>query len=113
MSSLTSSITTLEDCLMMNSPALEPQCIVGSGENIHQVLKQTGKRVYPSSPDVDGRMFYTPRMSFSCGKVEKMDEVCMSSKQVMKKKVRFKLPEEADIIIFYSPRETFDDHDDS
>ncbi|KAK4439411.1 hypothetical protein Salat_0276000 [Sesamum alatum] len=101
-SQTTSSVTTLEDCLM-SSPAL------GSGEI--QVFKPTGKRVYPSSPDMDSSsMFYTPRMSFSSssssGKLEKIDELCM--RKQLKKKVRFK---EADIMIFYSPSETFDDDD--
>lgn len=31
----------------------------------------------------------------------------------LKKRVSFKLPEEADIILIYSPEKTFSDHEDS
>lgn len=107
-------IMTLEDCLI-SSPALNPQCNIRAGEI--PVLKQPNK-VYPSSPDFSNTHFYTPRMSFSSGKLEKIDEfgeedeeevsiISRSGQGTLKKKVTFKLPEEADMIIFYSPTETF------
>ncbi|CAK9156852.1 unnamed protein product [Ilex paraguariensis] len=107
---------TLEQCLMA-SPGL--------------------KRVYPSSPDVQpgfstprisfssdrtGKIdehteFFTPRISFSGERVRKNNEDEDSSSSInggspirkSKKKVSFKLPEVADIIIFYSPGESFEE----
>ena len=77
------STKTLEKCLK-NSPAVNPRA-------------QPRKRVYPSllSPD----SFHTPTMSFSSS--SKVDE-CGKGK----KKVTFRLPEEDDFILIYSP--TFD-----
>lgn len=77
------STKTLEEYLK-NSPAVNPRV-------------QPRKRVYPSlsSPD----QFHTPRMSFSSSKVDDEAQRCGKGK----KKVTFRLPEEDDMILFYSP----------
>ncbi|GJT85004.1 hypothetical protein Tco_1066721 [Tanacetum coccineum] len=80
-----------------------------------------------SSPEVRSAEFYTPRISFSlenrCGNLEMVDErdenededsiftptLKRNGSQKLKKKVSFRFPQEADIFIFYSPKEKFED----
>nr|GEW55990.1 hypothetical protein [Tanacetum cinerariifolium] len=80
-----------------------------------------------SSPEIRSAEFYTPRISFSlenrCGNLEMVDERdenededlrCTPSleengSRKLKKVVSFRFPQEADIFIFYSPKEKFED----
>lgn len=106
-------ISSLKDCLL-NSPRLNPPYVNG-GEV--QVYTQKPKKVILSSPEVQTE-FFTPRISFSAerlgylGKIDEKDDeedLCMMSKsrcEKLKKRVSFRLPEEGDIFIFYSPEET-------
>lgn len=81
-----------------------------------------------SSPEVRSSEFYTPRISFSSdnryGKLLKVDErdededeessstpiLKGDEGQKLKKKVSFRFPQEADIFIFYSPKQNFEDN---
>ncbi|KAI3680460.1 hypothetical protein L6452_35231 [Arctium lappa] len=82
-----------------------------------------------SSPEVRNMEFYTPRISFSSENrsrtLEKVDEnedeeedeglrftpiLKRNGSQKLKKKVSFRFPQEADIFIFYSPKENFEDN---
>ncbi|PWA60043.1 hypothetical protein CTI12_AA385910 [Artemisia annua] len=92
--------------------------VVNAGSPPHQVM---------SSPEVRSAEFYTPRISFSlenrCGNLEMVDErdenedealiftptLKENGSQKLKKKVSFRFPKEADIFIFYSPEEKFED----
>ncbi|PIN21340.1 hypothetical protein CDL12_05976 [Handroanthus impetiginosus] len=95
----------------MNSPSYSVR------ESEIQVFKSPSKRVYPSasssSPDSDNNLFYTPKKSFSSvGKLEKSDKLGESSKSKrgsgkLTRKVTFKLPDEADVITFYSPKDLY------
>uniref|UniRef100_A0A5B7BRG3 Uncharacterized protein n=1 Tax=Davidia involucrata TaxID=16924 RepID=A0A5B7BRG3_DAVIN len=108
-------LSTLEECLTA-SPGSNSPCI--NATEFH-VFKQLPRRGHISSPRVQTK-FFTPRNSFSSDRVlEKIDEgdeedmsvSSMSRTQSgrLKKRVSFKLPEEADIFIFYSPKETFEE----
>ncbi|GAA0182812.1 hypothetical protein LIER_30433 [Lithospermum erythrorhizon] len=111
----TQQMMTLEDYLLA-SPGIHQAPRTMGGEN-HD-CKQISKRVHPSySPEVNA--FFTPRLSFSktriLGKIKEENEVGLETPMDMtpggsssRKKVRFKLPEEADII-FYSPWESFEE----
>ncbi|CAL5410482.1 unnamed protein product [Camellia sinensis] len=124
-------IATLGECILAsperNGNNKNPQCITGSDLNI---IKQLSKKVYLSSPDLRTE-FFAPKTSFSSPmdglnsrkpwKIgEGENEFPASSgnrgqgdgKVKKTKKVSFKLPQEADIIIFYSPREIFDERDE-
>ena len=100
----------------MNPTKLE---VVNAGSPPHQVM---------SSPEVRSAEFYTPRISFSlenrCGNLAMVDERDENededliltptlkrngSRKLKKKKVSFRFPKEADIFIFYSPEEKFED----
>ncbi|KAK1378302.1 hypothetical protein POM88_025046 [Heracleum sosnowskyi] len=108
---------TLERCLM-NSPEVNiSECTNNfGGDNGLKVVKRYQK-IDLSSPDLRTD-FFTPRLSFSSDKLgllRKIDEedegFCGGSLGgKVKKRVSFKLPEEADIIIFYSPREKFEEY---
>ncbi|CAA2992165.1 Hypothetical predicted protein [Olea europaea subsp. europaea] len=108
---------TLRDWLVDSPSGLNGlECIVG--DEI-QVLTQPNK-VYLSSPDHVHTGSFTPRVSFSMGK-QKLDKIDESKEEeedlsmisqngnLKKKRVRFTLPEEADIIIFHSPKEIFEE----
>lgn len=115
--------STLGECLMMASP---PQVNIGgapspSGDQ-RQVMQMLYQKFQPSSPDVQTD-FLTPRISFSSdklgllGKIDEEEDEGSCGGSVsprtpsgkMKKRVSFKLPEAADIIIFYSPKETLEE----
>lgn len=116
--------STFGECLM-DSPKMNiPQCsanIHTSGGDQLQVDQKLYQKIHPASPDVH-MDFFTPRISFSSdklgvlGKVDEEDEegLCggsissRSQSGKLKKRVRFKLPEAADIIIFYPPKETLE-----
>lgn len=113
-----SKMMTLRDCLVDSSSGLNnPECIMG-GEI--QIMRQSNKQVYLSSPDHAHTGYFTPRVSFSMGK-QKLDKIDESKEEeedlsmisqngnLKKKRVRFTLPEEADIIIFHSPKEIFEE----
>lgn len=102
---------TLEECLK-NSPALPPPV---------NHRPHPKKRVYPSTspPNSDNVRFSTPRLSFSSsassslllpGKDVEAAQPCRSygRREKSKKKVTFRLPEEDDIILFYSPKQALD-----
>lgn len=103
----------------MNSPEVnisESTNNFGGGDR-PKVVKRYQKMDF-SSPDLHTD-FFTPRLSFSSDKLgllrkinEEDDEgSCVGSiGGKVKKRVSFKLPEEADIIIFYSPREKFEEY---
>ncbi|CAI9756651.1 unnamed protein product [Fraxinus pennsylvanica] len=108
-------LTSLRDWLVDSpSGSNNPECIMG-GEI--QVLTQSNKKVYLSSPDPAHTGYFTPRVSFSTGKLDKIDEseedadlsMISQNGNLEKKRVRFTLPEESDIIIFYSPKEIFEE----
>ncbi|EEF32791.1 uncharacterized protein LOC125370476 [Ricinus communis] len=108
---------TLEDWLLA-SPSMKPDCIT-VGE-LH-VSKQFSKRVHPSSSieahkvvlSKAGESFSLERLvildreaDLDCINFSSMDvssAIKRSKSNETKKRVSFKLPEEADIIIFYSP----------
>ncbi|KAG2678154.1 hypothetical protein I3760_12G130600 [Carya illinoinensis] len=110
---------TLEDCLGALSPdyAYEEDCKNGGK---YQVLPQYFNRVYPALAGED-RDCYKSRGSLCRERLLKVEEigrrseVGISSSTLIsrsrsgkaKKRVNFKLPEEADIIIFYSPHRVF------
>lgn len=116
---------TLEDCLLA-SPSLNAHPRVVGGEI--QIFKHLPtNRVFPSSTSPDtGQEFFTPRRSFSGAdcKLGRIDEdygqdadqdssrvssISRSGSGKVKKKVRFRLPEEADIYIYYTPKGEFEE----
>ncbi|XWS19333.1 hypothetical protein CRYUN_Cryun31cG0006200 [Craigia yunnanensis] len=100
---------TLEDWLLASpGPAgLQPDCLNG-GELY--VFKHFSRRVHPSSSREREAVLPTPRNSFSVD-LSSRDASCSSFSRSqsgnLKKKVSFRLPQETDIVIFYSPGETF------
>lgn len=115
---------TLEDCLLA-SPNINVHPRITGGEI--QMFKHLPKRVYPSSssPDVN-QEFFTPRRSFSSGannigRIDEDDEldgdhdsmsmssISRSESGKVKKKVSFRLPEESDIYIYYTPKDVFEE----
>lgn len=107
---------TLQDWLL-TSPSLKAEQLRG-GELC--VLKHgSSKRVHPS-------ISTKARVSFSTGRLlgldqvdDKEDYVSASSRSISRtqsgkspKRVSFKLPEEADIIIFYSPQNSLESDQD-
>ncbi|XWS12911.1 hypothetical protein CRYUN_Cryun37aG0131000 [Craigia yunnanensis] len=100
---------TLEDWLLASpGPAgLKPDYLNG-GELY--VFKHFSRRVHPSSSREREAVPSTPGDSFSLdlssGDVSRSSFSRSQSKK-LKKKESFRLPEEADIVIFYSPAETF------
>ncbi|KAK9268164.1 hypothetical protein L1049_010606 [Liquidambar formosana] len=104
---------TLEEWLV-SSPGLKPaDCILGGEPN---ALKNYSKKVYPSSNrDCNSR----PRESLErLVQTDEGDEgeedseffsLSTNRNGKVKKRVSFKLPEEADIFIFYSPEETHEE----
>ncbi|XVF27989.1 hypothetical protein REPUB_Repub14bG0157100 [Reevesia pubescens] len=102
---------TLEDWLLASpGPAglNRPDCLNEGGELY--VFKHFSRRVYPSSsreredvPSTPGDSF---SMDLSSGDVSR-SSFKRSQSGKLKKKVSFRLPEEADIVIFHSPAETF------
>ena len=101
-----------EECLK-NSPGYSyEQDSKFEGE--YHVLKQFSHMVYPDLAVEDGDKTNTSRDGYSLErllKVEEIDrrEMCVSSSRrridSLKKRVSFRLPEEADTIIFYSPKD--------
>lgn len=105
---------------MSNSPILDSH--ICCQNNVQRA--ETMKRIlYQTSPDFNN-VFYTPRISFSSGKLEKIDELISgdeeeakelsrmspksrSGKEKEKKKVKFMLPDEAPaadhVVLLYSP----------
>ncbi|KAI5672923.1 hypothetical protein M9H77_13287 [Catharanthus roseus] len=101
---------TLEDCLLA-SPSLN------SPPRNHQIFKQLPRKICPSFPpeEEESQDFSTPRLSFSSSKRHDID-VNLSSKSIRKsgsgksgKKVRFRMPDEADIYLYYTPKTTFEE----
>lgn len=109
---------TLERCLM-NSPDVNiSQCTNNFGCDDLLKFDKRYQKIDLSSPDLHTD-FFTPRLSFSSDKLgllRKIDEeddegFCGGSiGGKVNKRVSFKLPQEADIIIFYSPREKFQEY---
>lgn len=115
--------STLEDYLV-DSPEVNvySQCSTEVG-NHHQlqVVHKGYQKIYPASPDVTPG-FYTPRVSFSSdkigllGKVDEENEDGSNGSSIrsqngrVKKRVSFKLPDEADIIVYYPSEDTFEDY---
>lgn len=109
---------TLERCLMNSPEVNSSECTDNFGGNDRPKVVKRYHKIEFSSPDLHTD-FFTPRLSFSSDKLgllPKVDEAkdegscvgCMVGK--VKKRVSFKLPVEADIIIFYSPREKFEEY---
>ncbi|KAF8033214.1 hypothetical protein BT93_D1963 [Corymbia citriodora subsp. variegata] len=122
-------ITTMVQCLtlrewILSSPGRQPECFNGRESFVFSPLFE---KVFPTSPEVDETSISMTAMpckardSFSLERPlkisgeddrdEEQEEGAVSSASICRtesgrstKKVRFKLPEEADIIIFYSPR---------
>lgn len=107
---------TLEDCLSASSPdyANEEDC--KNGGKLYHVLPQYFNRVYPALAGEDREYCSNSRGSLCRERLLKVEEIGRRSKVSVssstlgrnrsgkiKKRVSFKLPEEADIIIFYSP----------
>lgn len=87
------------------------------GDNRLKFVKRY-KKIDMTSPDLNTD-FFTPSLSFSSNKLGLLQNIdegedvgsCGGSRgRKVNKKVSFKLPEEADIIIFYSPREKFEEY---
>ncbi|KAA8520174.1 hypothetical protein F0562_014430 [Nyssa sinensis] len=109
---------SLEECLLASPAGLNsPSCISTTGElPIFKHFSQ--KMVHSSSPKVH-KNFFSPRNSFSSDRLGKIDEENEEDSLIsatstrrrgkLKKRVTFNLPEEADIIIFYSPKQTFEE----
>lgn len=102
---------TLEQCLL-ESPELNiSQRPNKFGGKDQPNLVEKYQKINMFSPDMQTD-FFTPRLSFSSDKLgllQKIDEEDdEGSGGKVKKRVSFKLPDEADIIIFYSPEESFD-----
>ncbi|KAJ4704019.1 Phospholipase C [Melia azedarach] len=104
---------TLEDWLVASpGPSSRPEYFNGGELN---VLKQFSKKVHPSSARIQeagAAATSTSRTgdcsTFSCSM--EASSVSRSQSGKLKKKVTFKSPEEADIILFYSPPETIGSH---
>lgn len=106
--------STLEDCLLA-SP--NPAYMISNGSGDFQVFKQLFQKLHPSSPEDHSADFFTPRISFSAEKLgllgklneEEEEELCGAISRTqsgkLKKRVSFRLPEEADIFIFSSSPE--------
>lgn len=98
---------------MRNSPGYsDKQDFKFEGE--YHVLKQFSHMVYPDLAVEDGDKTNTSRDSYSSERRWKVEEIgrremCVSSSirrsDSLKKRVTFRLPEEADTIIFYSPKD--------
>ncbi|OMO76851.1 hypothetical protein CCACVL1_15310 [Corchorus capsularis] len=100
---------TLEDWLLASpGPAGLQQDSFNGGE-LH-VFKQISRKVHPSSVNEAARPLFTPAesfsMDFSSGDVSG-SSFSRSQSGKLRKKVSFRLPEESDIVIFYSPLQTF------
>ncbi|XAR65722.1 hypothetical protein NMG60_11009923 [Bertholletia excelsa] len=117
------SVCTLGERLL-NSPARSPPCIT---EGDLSIIKQRPNRMYLSSPEI-GSEFFSPRTSFCspgnslCFKgLEKVDErdeeefafSSMSRGQSghLPRKVKFRLPEEGDIVVLYPSGQPFEEDD--
>ncbi|KAK1381908.1 hypothetical protein POM88_019643 [Heracleum sosnowskyi] len=109
---------TLEQCLM-DSPNLNiSRCTNKFGGNDQPNVVEKYQKINLSSPDLRND-FFTPRLSFSSDKfgllrkIDEDDDEGSCGNLVggkVKKRVSFKLPEEADIIVFYSPKEMFEEY---
>ncbi|CAI9783963.1 unnamed protein product [Fraxinus pennsylvanica] len=96
---------TSRDCLVDSPSSLNNSESIMGGEV--QVSTQSNKKVYLSSPDHAHTGYFTPRISFSIGELDKIDEseeeeeLSLISRKgnLEKKRVRFKLPEEADMTL--------------
>lgn len=113
---------TLEDCLLA-SPNLNAHPRIMGGHEI-QIFKHLPSKVYPSShsPDISQELF-TPRRSFSerLGRIDEslehdVDELSSKSSisrsggsGKVRKKVTFRLPKEADIFSYYTPKDVFEE----
>ncbi|OVA10062.1 Phospholipase C [Macleaya cordata] len=109
---------TLEECLLA-SPGFNQEFI--NGGELHMFRQSS--RVYPSTSRFHTTHYSPkPREIFSVVGLVKVDDnddkrnsvsssLCSSPRrsqsEKVKKNVSFKLPEEADIIIFYSPKQEF------
>ncbi|OMO64771.1 hypothetical protein COLO4_31874 [Corchorus olitorius] len=96
---------TLEDWLLASpGPAGLQQDSFNGGE-LH-VFKQISRKVHPSSVNEAALPLFTPAesfsMDFSSGDVSGSSFIRSQSGK-LRKKVSFRLPEESDIVIFYSP----------
>ncbi|XVF70750.1 hypothetical protein PTKIN_Ptkin11bG0187800 [Pterospermum kingtungense] len=103
---------TLEDWLIDSPGFLQKNNGISVGE--YHVFRHSSKRVFPSFVrEMANSSCNNPRESFSKEKLKKPEddhvqseemEVCLSRSQSgkSKKKVSFRLPEEADIFIFHS-----------
>lgn len=113
--------STLEDCLV-NSPAMNrySQCSTDVGLHQLQIVHKGYQKIHPASPDINTG-FYTPRISFSSDKIGLLGRIDeenedgnsisgRSENERVKKRVSFKLPDEADIIVFYPSEDTFEDY---
>lgn len=109
-------LSTLEDYLVNSAEVNVPsQC---STEVVHKGYQ----KIHPASPDVSTSGFYTPRVSFSSdkigllGKFDEENEDGSSGSSIrsengrVKKRVSFKLPDEADIIVYYPSEDAFEDY---
>lgn len=109
--------TTLRECLLASPGPC--QSINGTAE-IHINIRQLPKKMYPTSPELPADQFFTPKTSFfspedglSSGKLGRIDEednsVTSASRSSQSGKVskRVSFNEGADIIIFYTPEDTF------
>lgn len=100
---------TLEDWLLASpGPArMKPDCLNG-GELY--VFKHFSTKVHLSSSRAPQAVLFTPTDSFFVD-LSSGDASCSSFSRSqsgkLKKKVSFRLPEEADIVVFYSPAGTF------
>ena len=102
---------TLEDWLIASPGILQKNNGTYVGEGEYHVFKHSSKRVFPSFVGEMTNSSSKPRESFSKERllkskdVEREDmEVCLSRSQSgkSKKRVSFRLPEEAHIFIFHS-----------
>ncbi|KAL8156875.1 hypothetical protein AgCh_001831 [Apium graveolens] len=109
-------LLTLEDYLVDSQEVNRyAQCITDIGDHQRQIVQKGYQKIHPASPDVNAG-FYTPRISFSSdkigllGRVDEENEDGSSTSGRGKKRVSFKLPDEADIIVFYPSDDTFEDY---
>ncbi|CAI9086905.1 OLC1v1020830C1 [Oldenlandia corymbosa var. corymbosa] len=123
---------TLEECLMAspNINVHHHSCILGGGGHHDQAQmfrKNLPNKIHPSSSpdddDINIEEFFTPSRSFSLGRIDEREEeeeqdekssasVTPSSRVGSGKsgrKVSFRLPGEADIFIYHTPKETLDE----
>ncbi|KAJ4828666.1 hypothetical protein Tsubulata_019542 [Turnera subulata] len=106
-----SKLSTLEDWIL-DSPSYQKQEYCKRRNDLYAIKNSSSKRVHPSSTTGTGELFSLEQLVMLDHLAEKQYHTTSSTSssisrsQKQQKRVRFKLPEEADILLFYSPKDS-------